>query len=86
MGILRDVWDIGEKTNHLYKERQGKRNVEKVLSAMTPHHNVRRSDVAKLLKMSEAEVLQALRVLREEDKVISLDVDEEPKEKFWTRI
>ena len=62
------------------------RNVETVLSVMTERKNWKRTDLAKLANISEDDALQALRALKHADKVIPIDVDEEPKGTFWRRI
>lgn len=62
------------------------RNAEKVLSVMTERKNWKRTDLAKLANISDDEALQALRALKDADKVIPIDVDEEPKGTFWRRI
>jgi hypothetical protein len=63
-----------------------KGNVERVLSVMTERQNWRRTDLAKLANIGDDDALQALRALRDADKVIPIDVDEEPKDTFWRRI
>jgi hypothetical protein len=62
------------------------RNVETVLSVMTERKNWKRTDLAKLANISDDDALQALRALKDADKVIPIDVDEEPKGTFWRRI
>ena len=62
------------------------RNVETVLSVMTERKNWKRTDLAKLANVSDDDALQALRALKDADKVIPIDVDEEPKGTFWRRI
>jgi len=62
------------------------RNVETVLSLMTERKNWKRTDLAKLANISDDDALQALRALKDADKVIPIDVDEEPKGTFWRRI
>jgi hypothetical protein len=62
------------------------RNVETLLSVMTEHKNWKRTDLARLANISDDEALQALRALKDADKVIPIDVDEEPKGTFWRRI
>jgi hypothetical protein len=62
------------------------RNVEAVLSVMTERKNWKRTDLAKLANISDDDALQALRALKDADKVIPVDVDEEPKGTFWRRI
>jgi pyrimidine deaminase RibD-like protein len=61
------------------------RNVERVLSVMTERKNWRRTDLAKLANIGDDDALQALRALKDADKVIPIDVDEEPKDTFWRR-
>ena len=61
-------------------------NTERVLSVMTPGKTWRRSEIATLSNISAEDAMQALLVLKYADKVISLDVDEEPKGTFWRRI
>ncbi len=86
MGIIKDVWDIGGQVLRSVRKHQESSHVEKVLSAMTEGKNWRRSDLAKLAKLSDDATLQALNDLKDADKVIPLDVDEEPKGTFWRRI
>jgi pyrimidine deaminase RibD-like protein len=62
------------------------RNAETVLSLMTERKNWKRTDLAKLANISDDDTLQALRALKDADKVIPIDVDEEPKGTFWRRI
>ena len=62
------------------------RNVERVLSVMTERKNWKRTDLAKLANITDDDALQALRALKDADKVIPIDVDEEPKGTFWRRI
>ena len=62
------------------------RNVDTVLSVMTERKNWKRTDLAKLANISDDDALQALRALKDADKVIPIDVDEEPKGTFWRRI
>jgi hypothetical protein len=86
MGVVKDVWDIGGQVLQSARKRRERGNVEKVLSVMTERKNWKRTDLAKLANISEDDTLQALRVLEDSDKVIPLDVDEEPKGTFWRRI
>jgi hypothetical protein len=62
------------------------RNVKSVLSVMTEGKNWKRTDLAKLANIGDDDALQALRALKDADKVIPIDVDEEPKGTFWRRI
>jgi hypothetical protein len=62
------------------------RNVDRVLSVMTERKNWRRIDLAKLANIGDDDALQALRALKDADKVIPIDVDEEAKDTFWRRI
>lgn len=90
MGAIKDVWDIacdiGERVSRLFRKRQERSNVEKVLSVMAEGKTWRRTDLAKLANISDDAVLQVLSVLKNTDQVISIDVDEEPKGTFWRRI
>jgi transcription initiation factor IIE alpha subunit len=86
MGVIKDTWDIGGQVLQSVRRRQERSHVEKVLSVMTEHKNWKRTDLAKLANISDVDALQALRVLQDADKVIPLDVDEEPKGTFWRRI
>jgi pyrimidine deaminase RibD-like protein len=62
------------------------RNVKSVLSVMTEGKNWKRTDLAKLANIGDDDALRALRALKDADKVIPIDVDEEPKGTFWRRI
>jgi hypothetical protein len=53
---------------------------------MTERKNWRRTDLAKLASIGEDDALQALRALKDADKVMPIEVDEEPKDTFWRRI
>ena len=90
MGMVKDVWDIacdiGEKAFKFFRKRREHGKTNRVLSVMTPGKTWRRADIAKLSKMSEDDALRALHVLKDADKVISMDVDEEPRGTFWRRI
>ncbi|MFY9560292.1 MAG: hypothetical protein WAQ52_08680 [Terriglobales bacterium] len=77
MGIAKDVWDIGERLFRLFRKRREQSKTERVLSVMTQGKNWRRTELAKLAKISDEDALQALHVLKDADKVISLDVNEE---------
>jgi hypothetical protein len=89
MGMVKDVWDIacdiGKRVFQFFHKRREQRKTEKVLSVMTRGNTWKRADIAKLSNISEDDALQALHVLKDADKVISLDVDEEPKGTFWRR-
>jgi hypothetical protein len=63
-----------------------RRRAATILSVMTPGKTWRLAEIALLSKMTEEDALQALRVMKERDKVISIDVDEEPKGTFWRRV
>ena len=86
MGVIKDTWGICGQVLQSVCRRQERSHVEKVLSVMTEHKNWKRTDLAKLANISDVDALQALRVLQDADKVIPLDVDEEPKGTFWRRI
>jgi hypothetical protein len=90
MGAVKDVWDIacdiGERVFRLFRKRREQSKTERVLSVMTQNKNWNRAELAKLAKISDEDTLQALHVLKDADKVISLDVNEEPEGTFWRRI
>ena len=90
MGTVKDVWnivcDIGKSAFQMFRKHREIGNVEKVLSVMTERKNWKRTDLAKLANISDDAALQALRVLNDADKVIPIDVDEEPKDTFGRRI
>jgi len=86
MGVIKDTWDIGGQVLQSVRKRKEHSHVETVLSVMTEHKNWRRADLAKLANISAEDTLQALRVLKDADKVIPIDVDEEPKGTFWRRV
>lgn len=86
MGVIKDTWDIGGQVLQSVRKRLERSHVEKVLCVMTEHKNWKRTDLAKLANISDDETLQALHVLKDADKAISIDVDEEPKGTFWRRI
>jgi hypothetical protein len=86
MGVVKDVFDIGERALQLVRKRQERSRVDRVLSVMTRDKNWNRTDVAKLAKVSDDHTLQALRALKDADKVISIDVNEEPDGTFSRRI
>jgi hypothetical protein len=68
------------------RERREHGNVNKVLSVTTERKNWRLTDLATLANISQDDALRALHTLKDADKVIPLDVDQEPKSTFWTRI
>ena len=86
MGTIKDVLDIGGQLLQAVRKRRDHANVEKILSVMTERKNWRWADLAKLANISDDDALQALRVLMNADKVIPINVDEEPKGTFWRRI
>jgi hypothetical protein len=86
MGVVKDTWDIGGQLLETSRKRRERGNVESVLSVMTEKKNWNRADLAKLAKISDDDALHALRVLQDADKVIPLDMDEEPQGTFWRRI
>jgi hypothetical protein len=90
MGMVKDVWDIacdiGERLFQTIRTRREQGKPEKVLSVMTQGKTWKRADIAKLSNISEDDALQALNLLKSADKVIYIDVDEEPKGTFWRRI
>lgn len=86
MGVIKDTWDIGGQVLESVRKRQERSHVERVLSVMTERKNWKRTDLAKLANISDDDALHALRVLQDADRVIPLDVDEEPKGTFWRRI
>ena len=67
-------------------EDKRRRTAEKILSVMTPGETLRLSKIAALCEMAEDDALQGLRVLKTRDKVIAIDVDEEPRGTFWRRL
>ncbi len=86
MGTIKDVLDIGGQVLRAVRKQRDHGNVKKVLSVMTECKNWKRTDLAKLANISDDDALQALRVLKDADKAIPIDVDEEPKDTFWRRI
>jgi hypothetical protein len=85
MGMIKDVWDIGEKVLQLLSKHRDQSDVKKIVSVMTPGRTWKRAELARLSELNEDRALTALRVLQGSDMVISLDVDEEPKGTFWRR-
>ena len=90
MGTVKDVWDIacdiGKRAFQMFRKHREVGSVEKILSVMTERKNWKRTDLAKLANISDDDTLQALRVLKDADKVIPIDVNEEPEGTFWRRV
>ena len=86
MGMINDVLDFGEQALQSARKHREHGNVEKVLFVMTERKSWRPADLAKLANISEDDALQALRVLKNADRVIPMNVNEEPKGTFWRRI
>ncbi len=90
MGVLKDAYDIAndirEKASQSLHKRREHNHVEKVLSVMTEGKTWRRSEIVTLSKISDEDVLRVLRGLRDADRVIAINVDEEPNGTFWRRI
>jgi predicted transcriptional regulator len=86
MGVVKDVLDIGERALRPVRRHQERSRVEKVLSVMTRGKNWKPTDLAKVANISDDHALQALGALKDADKVISIDMNEEPNDTYWRRI
>ncbi len=76
--------EIADLKVNLHDEHR--RRGEKILSEMTPGKTWKLAELATLSEMSEDETLEVLDVLTDRDKVIPVDVDEEPRGTFWRRV
>ena len=86
MGVIKDAWDIGGQVLQSVRKHQERSHVETVLSVMTERKNWKRAELAKAANISDDDALKVLRALQDADKVIPIDVNEEPKGTFWRRI
>jgi hypothetical protein len=85
MSTSKDEWDIGEKVLQLLSKHREQSDVEKIVTVMTPGKSWRLAELAKLSAMNEKDALTALRVLKDSEMVISLDISEQTEGIFWRR-